>query len=268
MENIKYFNEYITENFNLDEYGDKRYFVMTVIPKLISKLEPLNKFGERIFYKIVYQDGFGSYVVTNNERKYGFDFNLMYEIYNKLNDIKYFIEPKLSGEFKMIKKTIWQKLFNKPKLYVVEGSSIIDHLIKLIPEFKDELRDIEKDKLITDITSKIWNIHPNNPKNKIDESKINEGLYNKEQLNYDEYIIHKATSYKKLTINLSNLILKYKQDIINDLNPYMKYIDEKVYKSLLLKIDEFYDYLNGVNKKEKSVVELLDIYINKENYNK
>ena len=330
------FNE--ASEFNWKDYGEKRELVETVIPRLVNRIRPLKEFGQRIFHKIAYDEVGGTF---NRERqmKFGFNADMMHEIYNQFNTIGSSVGPNLAGEFRMVKKTIWNKIFGTKSLAVTRGTSIIDHLIALLPEFREELKKKESDLQIQDMVDQIWAVHPNNPKNKewFEEHKVfsdmlkkAEGRENEEEKEntetredieketkqltdavkkispfkkleenrkdmYDEeewyndytkqtvigrtpneqYFIQKAKNYKQLAINLSRMVLKYKQEIIDTLAPYMSYIDKKVYDSLLLKIDSLYNYINGDSSKIKgvktrlqySIVEMLDKYINKDNTN-
>ena len=65
-----------------------------------------------------------------------------------------------------------------------------------------------------------------------------------------------------MMLNLSKLILKYKEKIISILNDYLNFIDIENYNKLLSKIDELINYISGKNQKEKSIVEMLNDYIN------
>jgi hypothetical protein len=69
----------------------------------------------------------------------------------------------------------------------------------------------------------------------------------------EKYFLSKAKNYKQMMINLSNMILKYKQEVIDTLSPYDKYIDKKTFDSLLNKIDDLYNYINGDSSHIKGV---------------
>lgn len=285
MNNVKNYNNFIKEDFNWNIYGKKRKLVMEVIPDMVDKIKPLKDFGERIFGDMAYRE-FGGVFMKQKQKKYGFNDVIMYDIFNKINEIGNFIGPNLAGEFKMIKVTIWDKIFGTKSMRVVEGSSIVDHLIKLIPDFKDELVKKESDLQINKLVNSIWEIHPNNPKNKkLEESKRTE-MYDEYEWEWEgekrkgievneKFFLYKAEKYKQMMINLSNIILKYKKDFIKKIEPYKEYIDNKIYDGLISKIDELYDYINGDSsnikgektKLQYSIVELLDKYINKDNKN-
>lgn len=295
---IKKFNEFEnideSKQFNWKEYGEKREIIMVVIPKLIEKIKPLKEFGKRIFHQIAYREIGGSYM-RELQIKYGFNHNMMHEIYNQINSLDNFVGPNLNGEFKMVKATLWDKIFGTKSMRVVRGTSIVDHLIALLPEFHDELLKKEKDIELDKLVSSLWNLHQNNPKNKknvklkSDNEITNENrkdMYDEYEWQYkdekrigtkpnEKYFLNKANNYKQMMINLSNMVLNYKEEVIKSLEPYMNYIDKKTYNSLLKKIDDLYNYINGDSshiKGEKtrlqySIVELLDKYINKDNTN-
>lgn len=282
---IKRFNDFLNEDFNWETYGEKRQLVMEVIPELVERIKPLKDFGKRIFGDMAHRN-FGGVFLREKQQKFGFNPDLMYDIWNKINEIDGRIGPNLAGEFKMVKATIWDKIFGTKSLRVVRGSSIVDHFIRLIPEFEEELVKRERDIQITNLANAIWKIHPNNPKNKrVDESKRKE-MYDEHEWEWkgekrighepnEKYFLYKAQKYRQMMINLSNLVLRYKDEVIQKLEPYKEYIDNKVYNGLLNKIDDLYNYINGDTsdiKGEKtrlqySIVELLDKYINKDDTN-
>lgn len=334
------FNE--SSEFNWKDYGEKRELVMDVLPKLINRIRPLDEFGKRMFQKIAHNELGGSYM-TQLQRKYGYNADMMHEIYNQMNSFKSYVGPNLAGEFKMVKATIWDKIFGTKSMRVVKGSSIIDNLMGLVPEFHGELKKSEEDLVVKKMVDEIWAIHPNNPKNKEDialskefDKAVNKAVgqevsdeeidkdyesdetredverqtkqlhsaikkirspfgkmeesrkdwYDEEEWEWqgetrkslkpnDNYFKEKAKNYKQMMINLSNMVLKYKQDVIDALASHLDYIDKKAYNNLLASIDKLYNYINGDSSKVKgvktrlqySIVEMLDKYINKDNTN-
>ena len=341
MKTLKDYKDFINEasEFNWDEYGEKRELIETKLPYLINKIRPLKEFGKRIFNDMDH-DIFGGSYVGQLQKKYGLDTNLIYYTFNKINTIGSSIGPNLSGEFKSVKRNIWQKILGKPGLIVTKGTSIIDTLINIIPEFNEELLKKEKDLNIQKMVDEIWDFHPNNPKNKkyieqqvsfdnavnkaLENGKVatkddyesnetrydiekqtkvlsdiakamspfkditknesreewydteewvdNKGVKRKSKRMTEKYFIDKAKNYRQMMVNLSNMVLKYKEEVIETLTPYMEFLDKKVYNILLERIDSLYIYINGdsshikgdKNQHQFSIVEMLDKYISKD----
>jgi len=344
---MKYLNKYdkfLNEetDFNWEDYGEKRQLIEEVLPYLINKIRPLKQFGKRIFSDMAHGD-FGGGYQREKQIKYGLDPDLMFYIFNKINTIGSDIGPNLAGEFKSVKRNLWDKILGRPGLIITKGTSIIDNMINLLPEFSEEMLKKEKDLNVQKMVDEIWAVHPNNPKNKqfieqqvafdnavktalnkepdttekdyeSDESredieketkaltdaidKINpfKNMMKNESREewYDDYewvdhkgeirigkesnekfYIAKANKYRQMMINLSKMVSKYRQEVIDTLEPYMDYLDEKVYQKLLEKIDSLYEYINGdtsdikgiKNQHQFSIVEMLNMYINKDTSN-
>ena len=344
MKYLNKYNNFLNEEakFNWDDYGEKRQLVEEKLPYLINRIRPLKQFSKRIFGDMAHSD-FGGGYQREKQMKFGLDPDLMYYIFNKINTIGSDIGPNLAGEFKSVKRNLWDKILGKPGLIVTKGTSIIDNMIHLLPEFSEEMLKKEKDLNIQNMVDEIWAVHPNNPKNKeliaqsvSFDNAVKKGLGEKpdvtekdyesdktredieketkaltdavDKINpfknmmkkesrvewYDDhewvdykgntkigketnekFYIAKAEKYKKIMINLSKMVMKYKQEVINTLEPYMEYLDEKVYQKLLDKIDELYNQINGdtsdvkgiKNQHQYSIVEMLDLYINKDSSN-
>lgn len=287
MDNIKDFNSFLNENSNWDDHVIKRRLVNDVIPNLSDMIKPIKDFGKRVSAKMR-ESVFGGMYLREKQKKHGFNPDIINDVHNNINSLDSYIGPNLAGEFKMVKATIWNKISGTKSLRVVKGESIVDNLIRLIPEIEEELNDREKEIQLNNLVNSIWAIHPNNPKNRIDdivESKRSE-MYDEEEYKWndeirkdyvvnDKYFLYKAKKYKQMMINLSKKVLNYKSIVIENLEPYKDKIDKKSYNNLISAIDRLYNSINGDSSKIKgvktrlqySIVELLDKYINKDNSN-
>ena len=243
----------IYEDLDWDLYTKKRKLINNVIPKLIREIKPISELGKRLFNKIAYQE-IGSFYHIKTSKELGFDTNLMYEIFNKINVIKNYIDYNMMGSFGYLKQNLLDKILRRKRMGIIKDKGIINNLINLMPEFYDELKKIEDDKIITNITNAIWSIHPNNPNNKIEE-KLN---HHKTKDTDKDYYIQKANNYKQMMINLAKLILKYKNNVISELDNYLDIIDIDAYKKLLISFDELHSF---ILTDQNSIVNMLNDYL-------
>jgi len=156
MKHIKKF-----ENMDWDGYSKKREMINTTIPNIISELEKFKNEVEDC--KEFATDKLWGHFNSKKLRNYGYNSDLTTEICGKFDWINHGIGPHLGGEI-VIKKGIIDKIFGKGSIYQSD-SSLYGRIMMSVDGGFEELQKKEIEK----IADKIWDIHPNNPKNKIVE---------------------------------------------------------------------------------------------------
>lgn len=288
MKHLKLFEE-----FDWEEYGDKREFV-EIIRECIKDVSELKDSIEKVAWKG--RNMFSGVYIGSKMQEKGFNRSLANKIWNRVSQLKGRIGPNMAGEFVSVKNDILSRLMGKGKtsLGVSGDTSIIGSLMNLVDEdVKKELKGDQFKK----IANEIWDMHPNNPKNKTNESKkygigydddgnfigFNDPEYKKRVEENDRKSLQFAdrmNEYKKDVIDLREKVIKVKNNVLSKLKNADYEVGSKlenVEKSFDLLINKFDDepkenksFFSRFKKKEEpttkdyGILQLIDMFINKQ----
>jgi hypothetical protein len=253
MKHIKKYNQF-NEDFNWEEYGDKRAFVET-LEECIKEVGELKDDIKKTYWSG--RNKLSGAYIGEQMIKNGFDRESALSVISKVSFLEGRIGPNMAGEFRS-KQSFFQKLTGGSSLTVGGDTSIIGRLMVLVDEdVKKELKDQHWKK----VASEIWDIHPNNPKNKKNETMgydddgnfigFNDPEYREEMRETDFANI--MGEYIKEVESLKEKIIKIKESVLNKLSSSNYQLDSDKLNHVSDGFDEMLDRIGpdkeGVTKK-------------------